>query len=46
MLFAYINHVHSITGDNGTEFTDHENIAQFVKTAFLFTDPYTSRQKV
>ena len=45
MLLAYINHVHSITGDNGTEFADHENIAKLLKTSFFFTDPYSSWQK-
>ena len=26
ILYAYNNNVHSITGDNGTEFTEHQNI--------------------
>ena len=45
MLFAYIHHVHSLTGDNGTEFADHEHIAKWLKTSFFFTDPYSSWQK-
>ncbi|MDR1348745.1 MAG: IS30 family transposase [Prevotellaceae bacterium] len=45
LLFAYIKHVHSITGDNGTEFADHENIAKLLKTRFFFTHPYSSWEK-
>jgi len=45
LLFAYINHVHTITGDNGTEFADHENIAKLLKTKFFFTHPYASYEK-
>jgi len=42
MLMAYINHVHTITGDNGTEFADHQNISKILKTQFFFTHPYSS----
>jgi IS30 family transposase len=45
MLTAYINHVHSITGDNGTEFADHQTIAKALKTQFFFTHPYCSWEK-
>ncbi|MDR1119972.1 MAG: IS30 family transposase [Dysgonamonadaceae bacterium] len=45
LLFAYAKHVHSITGDNGTEFADHENIAKLLKTSFFFTHPYSSWEK-
>jgi IS30 family transposase len=45
MLIAYINHVHTITGDNGAEFADHQNIAQALKTDFFFTHPYAAWEK-
>jgi IS30 family transposase len=45
MLFAYINNVHTITGDNGTEFADHQNIAEKLKTKFFFTHPYSAWEK-
>jgi IS30 family transposase len=45
LLFPYINVTHSITGDNGTEFADHENIAKRLKTQFFFTHPYASWEK-
>jgi len=45
LLTAYINHVHTITGDNGTEFADHENIAKLLKTKFYFAHPYSSWEK-
>jgi IS30 family transposase len=45
MLIVYINHVHSITGDNGLEFADHKSIAHALKTQFFFTHPYCSWEK-
>ena len=45
LLFAYKNHVHTITGDNGTEFADHQTIAEKLKTKFFFTHPYASWEK-
>jgi IS30 family transposase len=45
LLFAYINHVHTITGDNGTEFADHQRIAKMLKTEFFFTHPYSAWEK-
>ena len=45
LLTAYIKNVHTITGDNGTEFADHENIAKLLKTKFFFTHPYSSWEK-
>ena len=44
LLIAYIN-VHTITGDNGTEFADHQTIAKLLKTKFFFTHPYSSWEK-
>jgi IS30 family transposase len=45
MLTAYIKHVHSITGDNGTGFADHQAIAKALGTQFFFTRPYSSWEK-
>lgn len=45
LLTAYINSVHTITGDNGTEFADHQAIAKKLKTSFFFTHPYASWEK-
>jgi IS30 family transposase len=45
MLMAYIKYVHTITGDNGTEFADHQTIAKNLKTNFFFTHPYSSWEK-
>ena len=45
LLATYIRHVHTITGDNGTEFADHQNIAKILKTKFFFTHPYASWEK-
>jgi IS30 family transposase len=45
MLMAYIRDVHTITGDNGTEFADHQKIAKNLKTNFFFTHPYASWEK-
>jgi IS30 family transposase len=45
LFAAYVKHVHTITGDNGTEFADHQNIAKKLKTSFFFTHPYASWEK-
>jgi IS30 family transposase len=45
LLTGYIKHVHTITGDNGTEFADHQTIAKKLKTSFYFTHPYSSWEK-
>ena len=45
LLTAYIRHVHTITGDNGTQFADHQNIARMLKAKFFFTHPYASWEK-
>jgi hypothetical protein len=37
--------VHTITADNGTEFAEHENIAQLLKTKFFFTNTYSAWEK-
>ena len=45
LLFAYSRHVHTITGDNGTEFADHQTIAKLLKTKFYFAHPYSAWEK-
>ena len=45
MLFAYVKNVHTITGDNGTEFAEHQTISKKLKADFFFTNPYTSWEK-
>ena len=37
--------VYSITGDNGTEFTNHKTIAETLGVDFYFTHPYSSWEK-
>ena len=37
--------IFSITSDNGTEFTNHENIATQLKAEYYFADPYSSYQR-
>jgi IS30 family transposase len=45
LLCAYKKYVHTITGDNGTEFADHQSIAKILNTLFFFTHPYSSWEK-
>ena len=45
MLLPYKNHVHSITKDNGLEFSEHKLIAEKLKTSIYFTHPYSSCEK-
>jgi IS30 family transposase len=45
LMIAYHNHVHTITGDNGTEFAEHQNIAKKLKAKFFFTHPYSAWEK-
>ena len=37
--------VYSMTGDNGTEFTEHQKIADALDIDFYFTHPYSSWEK-
>ena len=37
--------IRTITGDNGTEFADHEEIANELDIDFYFTHPYSSWEK-
>jgi len=45
MLFAYRNTVHTITADNGSEFAEHELIAEKLKASFYFAHPYSSWER-
>jgi len=45
LMFAYKNSIHTITGDNGTEFAEHQIIAKNLKIDFFFTNPYASWEK-
>lgn len=44
-LLPYIRHVHTITTDNGSEFSDHRTIARKLRTTVYFADSYSSWQK-
>jgi IS30 family transposase len=37
--------IHTITSDNGKEFTDHEEIAKELEAKYFFADPYASWQR-
>ena len=43
--FAYKNTVHTITSDNGSEFAEHELIAEKLKADFYFAHPYSSWER-
>lgn len=45
MLLPYKDYVHTITTDNGSEFTNHKEIARLLDTKVFFADPYSSWQK-
>jgi transposase, IS30 family len=45
MLFAYKNTVHAITFDNGSEFAQHELIAEKLNADFYFAHPYSSWER-
>ena len=36
---------HTITSDNGTEFTNHENIAKALNVQYFFATPYASYER-
>ncbi len=40
LLIPFKKMVHTITSDNGREFTDHKTIAKKLKAAFYFAHPY------
>jgi len=41
MLWKYRRHVRTITADNGSEFCDHERVAEKLKTDIYFAHPYS-----
>lgn len=45
LLLPYKKWVLTITTDNGIEFRNHENIAEFLHCSVYFADPYCSGQK-
>ncbi|WP_278384912.1 IS30 family transposase [Alteromonas mediterranea] len=45
MLWRYRRHVHTITADNGSEFCDHEQVAEKLKTDIYFANPYSSWER-
>lgn len=44
-LLPYKSHVLTITTDNGSEFSDHQEIARLLQTKVYFADSYCSWQK-
>ncbi|WP_230633793.1 hypothetical protein [Alteromonas macleodii] len=42
MLWKYRRHVRTITAENGSEFYDHEIVAEKLKANIYFTYPYSS----
>ena len=45
MLWRYRRHVRTITADNGSEFCDHELVADKLKTDIYFANPYSSWER-
>ncbi len=45
MLWRYRCHVRTITADNGSEFCDHEMVAEKLKTDIYFANPYSSWER-
>jgi IS30 family transposase len=45
LLFAYKRTVHTITSDNGSEFAEHEYIAEKLNAKFFFAHPYASWER-
>lgn len=45
MLWKYRRHVRTITADNGSEFCDHERVAEKLKTDIYFANPYSSWER-
>lgn len=45
MLWKYRRHVRTITADNGSEFCDHERVAEKLKTNIYFANPYSSWER-
>lgn len=45
LLRPYKRKVHTLTSDNGKEFTDHESIAEALETDFYFAHAYSSWER-
>lgn len=45
MLWRYRSYVHTITADNGSEFCEHEMVADKLKTEIYFANPYASWER-
>jgi len=45
MLKPYKNLVHTLTGDNGKEFSGHEGVARALQADFFFAHPYSSWER-
>jgi IS30 family transposase len=45
LLSPFINQVHTITGDNGKEFANHEQISEALKALFYFAHPYSAWER-
>ena len=45
LLTPYINHIHTLTPDNGKEFAYQEQIAKKLDTKVYFANPYSSRER-
>lgn len=45
MLWKYRSHVRTITADNGSEFCDHELVAEKLRTDIYFANPYSSWER-
>ena len=45
MLLPYKENIHTITTDNGTEFAEHEYIAEKLNAKIYFAHPYSSWEK-
>ena len=44
-LVSKMQNVHTITSDNGTEFTDHKDISEQLKIDYYFAHPYASYEQ-
>lgn len=45
LLSPFVDHVHTLTSDNGKEFADHKNIADKLNADFYFAHPYASWER-
>ena len=45
LLKPYINHTHTLTPDNGKEFSYHQHIAKQLNTKVYFANPYSSWER-